>query len=227
MTVHQRNAWYNYFGNHPVGERWGLHLEGQWRREGAGERWMQLLLRQGVDFHANPSVTLTVGYGYIRTYPYGGYPAAAMFPEHRIWQQTLVRHKVGRRVGMQHRYRLEQRNIGEMRVAPARAPERARWRYENRFRYLVRTDFRLTEKGGRPDWYVAAYDEMMVNFGRNVAANVFDQNRAYLALGKALNATTRVEAGYMNQIVQQRNGRIFEMNHTMMVSVLSSLRFRK
>ncbi len=26
------NGWYNYFGDHPVSERWGVHLEGQWRR---------------------------------------------------------------------------------------------------------------------------------------------------------------------------------------------------
>jgi hypothetical protein len=60
-----------------------------------------------------------------------------------------------------------------------------------------------------------------------VAANVFEQNRAYLAVGKALHPTTRVEAGYMNQIVQQREGRVFEVNHTMMASVMSSLRLRK
>jgi hypothetical protein len=227
VTARHRNAWYNYFGNHPLGERWGLHLEGQWRREGAGQTWMQLLLRQGVDFHLNPNVTLTGGYGYIRTYPYGDFPTLATFPEHRIWQQALVRHRLGAGVGMQHRYRLEQRNIGEMRAAPGEAARRVGWRYENRFRYLVRTDFALTRRDDRPDWYIATYNEMLINFGRNVAANVFDQNRAYAALGKALNRATRLEAGYMNQILQQRNGRVFEVNHTMMVSVQSTLRLRK
>ena len=130
------------------------------------------------------------------------------------------------KVSLQHRYRLEQRYIGEMSTTPDGPPQRVAWRYENRFRYMLRADLALTQREGRPDWYIGTYNEVAVNFGRNVAANVFDQNRAYLALGKSVNRSWKVEAGYLNQLVQQRNGRILECNHTLMVSILSSLRFR-
>jgi len=226
ITASQQNLWANYFGNHAVSRRWGLHLEGQWRREGLGERWMQLLLRSGVNCYLAPGVTLTGGYAFVKTSPYGEYPVAATFPEHRIWQQALVQHKLGRRTAMQHRYRLEQRFIGQVRLAPEQEPRRDSWRYENRFRYMARADIPLSQKEGRPDWHLTVYDEILINFGGNVAANVFDQNRAYIALGKTVSPSMRLEVGYMNQLLQQRNGRIFENNHTLMVSVFSSFAFR-
>ena len=227
VTAPQQHVWYNYFGNHPVSKRWGLHLEGQWRREGFGQQAMQLLLRPGVNFYLTPNVTLTGGYGFIQTHQYGEYPAVAAFPEHRFWQQALMRQKLGTRAVMQHRYRLEQRNIGQMQVVPGQEPRRDSWRYENRFRYMARVDFPLTRKNERTDLYLCVFDEMFVNFGRNVSANVFDQNRAYLALGKQMSGAMRMEVGYMNQVLQQRNGRIVELNHTMMVSVYMTLPFHQ
>ena len=124
VTAPQQHAWYNYFGNHPVSKRWGLHLEGQWRREGFGQQPMQLLLRPGVNFYLTRNVTLTGGYGFIQTHQYGEYPAVAAFPEHRVWQQALMRQKLGTKAVMQHRYRLEQRNIGQMQVVPGQEPRR-------------------------------------------------------------------------------------------------------
>lgn len=38
--------------------------------------------------------------------------------------------------------------------------------------------------GGGRRYYAGIYDEIMFNFGKNVANNVFDQNRFYIALGR-------------------------------------------
>jgi len=72
-------------------------------------------------------------------------------------------------------------------------------------------------------WGVAFYDEPFIAFGHNVAADVFNQNRAYAAITHTMGKASRLEIGYMNQVVQQRNGRIFEANHTLQVAVYSTL----
>jgi hypothetical protein len=219
------HGWFMYFGDHPVrSSRWGVHLEGQWRRHDVAARWQQLLLRPGVNYTLNPNVMLTAGYGFIATHRYGEFPVAAPFPEHRLFQQAQVTHAVGR-LGLLHRYRLEQRFLGEVGVLDSGERRLERWRHENRFRYMLRGTVPLRGTSIEPrSWYVALYNELFVNFGRNVAANVFDQNRAYAALGYRF-GTERVEAGYMNQLVQQRNGRVFEVNHTLQVAVYSVLPF--
>ncbi len=44
----ERSTWYMYFGDHPLTRSWGVHLEGQYRRQGIGQRWEQLLVRPGL-----------------------------------------------------------------------------------------------------------------------------------------------------------------------------------
>jgi signal transduction histidine kinase len=58
--------------------------------------------------------------------------------------------------------------------------------------------------------------------------SVFDQNRAYVALGFDLKPSLRLEVGYMNQVILVRSGSRLEHNHTIMVSLFSNARlFRR
>ena len=51
--IHENNAngWWNYFGDHPIGDtKWGAHLEVQWRRNNIATNWQQLLIRPAVNY---------------------------------------------------------------------------------------------------------------------------------------------------------------------------------
>lgn len=206
------HAWFMYFGDHAFGKsRFGAHLEGQWRRANLGLTWQQLLLRPALNFQLHPKVMLTGGYGFIETYRYGDFPARERFSEHRAFEQAQITQRF---LGLdwQNRLRLEQRHILGYAA-----------RYENRFRYMLRTNIPLPWDDHR--YYVGVYDEVFYNFGRNVARNVFDQNRAYIALGRHLGHQTRLELGFMEQTVQHRDGKVFEHNHTLQVAIYSKLPF--
>ncbi|MBM3804656.1 MAG: DUF2490 domain-containing protein [Acidimicrobiia bacterium] len=221
ISTSNGHAWFSYFGDHPVSKRWEVHLEGQWRRHDLGLRWQQLLLRPGVNFKLKERVVLTAGYGFVDTFQYGQYPVPYRFPEHRWFQQVLLKHEVGK-LDFQHRYRLEQRFLGT-RSDPA-IDRIDSSRYENRFRHLTRINVPLSHD---KRYYIGVFDEFFINFGRNVAANIFDQNRAYVALGLPLAKSTKIEVGYLLQTIQQRNGRVFEYNHTLQVNLFSNLPFLK
>lgn len=212
QTDHDSNGhgWYMFFGDHALreGSRWGIHTEAQWRRADVISSWQQLLLRPAVNYSLSPRVVITGGYGYIRTYRYGEFPTAATFPEHRLFEQVLIRQSPGR-WQVQHRLRLEQRWI---------RPDGADTRYQNRFRYFLKG---TTPIGGR--WFLALYDEPFLGFGKNRGASVFDQNRAYAAVGRKLGEKNSVEFGYLYQLVKQRNGRVFEHNHTFQLALFSTV----
>ena len=106
----QAHAWVMYTGNHKITERWGIHTEYQWRRADGFNDWQQSLLRLGVDYYTKQNTQVTLGYGWIRSYQYGDQPIAHKNNEHRIWEQYIMKNKIGR-VDVQHRYRLEQRFI--------------------------------------------------------------------------------------------------------------------
>jgi hypothetical protein len=156
-------------------------------------------------------VMLTGGYGFIQTHRYGDFPARENFPEHRTYEQAQITQRFAG-LDWQNRLRLEQRHILGYAA-----------RYENRFRYMLRTNIPLPWDDKR--YYLGVYDEIFYNFGKNVAFNVFDQNRAYFALGRQMKKQTRLEVGFLEQTIQQRNGRVFEHNHTLQVAIYSRVPF--
>ena len=219
--IHDKNtnAWLMYFGNNQLSKKWGLHTEVQIRRADVVKDWQQLLLRTGVNYNLSDKAMFTLGYGFIKTHPYGDYPATDDFPEHRAFQQLLLKQTEGI-FALQHRYRLEQRW-----VQPPGSDESV---YTNRFRYLLRANIPLQGKTiDDKELYLGLYDEVMISFGKNVRQNIFDQNRAYAALGFKLNKAASVEAGYLHQLVQKANGVVFEHNNTLQLALFYNLNFTK
>lgn len=211
VTENNAHGWFNYFGDHPIGgSRWGAHIEGQWRRHNVVTQWQQLLLRPGVNYKVNDKLMLTFGYAFIETWPYGERPAVrSRVPEHRLWYQGEFRYRQGK-AAWSTRLRFENRWV--------RAGDH--FRYEDRMRMLQRFTYPAAGK-----LYFTAYDEFWVYIKPFVSNSWFDQNRAYAAVGHRFNANWRMEVGYMNQALLQRNGRTLESNHTLMVSMFSSAPF--
>ena len=219
INDHNDNGWYMYFGDHRLNDKWGLHTEVQVRRHNILKDPQQLLLRSGVNYHLSPDAFVTLGYGFIETYPYGDYPAADDFIEHRIYEQLQLKGSLGR-VGLTHRYRLEQRWV--------QSPVTEDFTYLNRARYFLKATLPLAGSSlEAKEPYLAVYDEIFVGFGENIRKNIFDQNRAYVALGYKFSDAASAEVGYLNQIVQKANGVVFERNHTLQVGLFYNLDFRK
>jgi hypothetical protein len=232
LNTHESIGWYNYFGTLKLSEKFSLHTEYQWRRAGVITQWQQGLLRLGVNYHVNPRVLLRVGYGHIETYAYGDIPLNALgrsFTEHRIFQMVQLSHREGK-IDLSHRFMLEQRFVG--RYSSANLTREDEFPLLHRIRYMVRLQLPLRGTQVQPKVpYVALYDEVFVGFGKNVNANVFDQNRLGVLLGYGFTKTVRVEAGYLNQVLQfgrQLNGRnVFQNNHGLIVNANFAFDLRK
>jgi hypothetical protein len=222
QTISDNNAhaWYMYFGDHPLGDHWGIHLEGQARRATYSTSWQQVLLRPAVNYKFTPNIMGTAGYAFAYSYPYGEHPSAKRnFAENRYFEQLLVRNQF-RKIAFQHRLRLEQRMV---QVPAPQRPLEDQWQFRQRFRYMLRGDIPLPSKR----FYLGLYDEFFINFGGNRGSRYLDQNRAYGALGIRLSSFEKFEIGYMHQYVPQRNGLVTENNHTIQVALFSTQPFRR
>ena len=119
-------------------------------------------------------------------------------------------------MALQHRLRLEQRF-----VEPVGGGERA---YSQRLRYFLRGVVPLAQPlaGGAKferGPFAALQNEVFLNVGHRDAVNghIFDQNRAYLALGWRLRKEVDLEFGYLNQYV---NGRVDDtLNHVVQLAL--------
>ena len=223
ISNHNSIGWYNYFGTFKLDKKWGIHTEYQWRRENLITDWQQSLLRLGVNYQLYPKVQLRVGYAWIETFPYGEIPINGMgkdFTKHRIFEMVTITDKVSI-VDISHRFMFEQRFVG--RYSNANLTKEDEFPLLNRFRYMFRCQVPLkgTEVKDKTP-YIAIYDEIFVGFGENVNENIFDQNRLGILLGDRLNSFVRVEAGYLNQIVQigrEVNSRnVFQYNNGLILN---------
>ena len=198
---HNSIAWGQVFSTVKVASKWDVLLEGQWRRTEGLRDPQQNLYRGAVQYRPNEAVSVAAGYGYIETFPYGDYPIAAngTFPEHRVFEQVVLKQAV-HKLGVAHRFRVEQRWLG--RRAPAEERRMEGWTFLHRFRYQVRLQHPIASVG-KATLYGAAADEVFIGAGKNVGVNVFDQNRVMLLLGAKLSKHLSLEGGYINQTVMQ------------------------
>ena len=179
--------WVLLFGNKKFADKFNWHHELQYRNYNVAGDLEQLLLRTGIGYNVAENANLLLGYGFIRSENYIDVDDKAVVNEHRIYQQFITKQKLGR-VGLQHRYRYEQRFVEDV--------------FKMRFRYFLGITVSLWKNETSPqELYLSIYDEVFLNTKREV----FDRNRLYGGLGYRLNESLRFEAGYMNQFLANGN----------------------
>ncbi|MFS4429604.1 DUF2490 domain-containing protein [Chryseobacterium sp. S90] len=180
-------AWYMYFGNNKISKKLNWHNEIQYRNFDAVGDLEQLLIRTGIGYDLTENNNnVLLGYGFILSQPYVNGEKKENI-EHRIFQQYITKQKFGR-FYLQHRYRLEERFLEDD--------------FRMRFRYMLGVNIPITQKEMLPKTlYASIYNEIFLHFNNPV----FDRNRVYGALGYVINKNMRIEAGYMNQIQENRN----------------------
>ncbi len=209
-NVYNAIGWYGYFGDHKIAKKWSIHTEYQLRRTDFIAFWQQSLARFGVNYHFTDQVMFTIGYAQAQTFSYGELPIAKLdlqgneqsFPEHRIYQDILLKNNTGR-FEISHRFKLEERFLGNIYDSKNdRIP--GKWNFVMRFRYRVRIAMPI--QGNTIDdneFYIHAFDEILIGAGEKIKNNIFDQNRFNIGVGYKLNKNCKFEIGYFNQIVMK------------------------
>lgn len=212
-------GWFAFFLTPKISDKVSAHIEYQWRRTDFVAGWQQSLPRVGLNYKINSNITVQGGYAWIHTFPYGDPNITAIaktFPEHRAYEQVTITAPVGNTT-LSNRFRLEQRWIGRFNSLQSEKPDT--YVYVNRIRYMPRIDIPLIKN---KKLYFAAYDEIMIGFGKNVGVNIFDQNRIALLTGYRFNPSIRIEGGYINQIVQLGrevdNKNVFQHNNGIIIN---------
>jgi hypothetical protein len=184
----QLGAWYMYFGNFRFTDTpWAIHAEAQYRDNQILGDLEQLLLRTGLQYNLKSGqASFLAGYASITTGTLG--ESTATFHENRIYQEAILRQKLGR-VSLMHRYRFEQRWIAEQNF-------RTRVRY-GLFLNIPLNSKEMNEKGSV---YIQVYDELFINTKKLTASmQYFDRNRIYMGLGLRPYKNLALQFGFMDQ----------------------------
>jgi hypothetical protein len=193
----QLGAWYAYLWSKQLKDsQFGFQGDFQFRNWDLGGDLEQLLLRGGVTYTLKDvDVKFTLGYAFIQTGEFGD--SNDTFNENRIYQEALLKHKLGDRTYFNHRFRFEQRWVDDQDF-------RTRWRYA--LNINVALNRKELVKG---TFFYAFANEIFINGQRGIGngreVELFDRDRIYNSIGYCITDELKILGGYMYQITDNWN----------------------
>ncbi len=202
----QVQAWVSLNSTMHLSDHWGLMADFHVRRNNFLKDPSFYFARVGANYWLNNKFTIAAGYAHMWLAPTKqGWSTFAN--ERRIHQQALLASKIDR-THLVIRIRNEQR-WKEIMVNDEASGS---WGFTNRLRYLMSFGFPLSRKSDK--WTLVAADEILLNFGKEVVFNTFDQNRVFIGLRHKINKVWSYDAGYMMVYQQKPTGFQYDLNHT-------------
>lgn len=209
----QYSGWGAIFHTQRFSKNWGASFDMQFRSANHYEYLRNVLLRPSINYYFDKNKIAALGYAYIATNGRNADDQHTYRPENRIWQQLIINQKLGLTVALQHRFRLEQRFLGN------NAGLNDHY-FSQRLRYFARAVLPLKHDSVfKKGIFIGLQNEVFVNVQNKEKVNnhFFDQNRAYLALGYRFSKQIDAEIGYLNQYTKQRESYI--INHVMQLAI--------
>jgi hypothetical protein len=207
------SGWAALFHTQRLSPKWGISFDAQFRSASHYDYLQNTLLRPSVNYYFDKNKVAALGYAYVATNGRAAGGVKTFRPESRTWQQLIINTKMGKTSTLQHRFRLEQRYLGN-------TTNKNDHYFAQRLRYFTRAvvPFKkdsVFSKGA----FLGLQNEVFVNVQNKQKINkhFFDQNRAYVAVGYRLHKRADVEFGYLNQYIKQAETYVF--NHVVQAAI--------
>lgn len=194
-------SWNSYFNTLQFSPKWSLTTDVSERFFLDGGKQYQFFLRTMANYSLGQNWSAGAGFGYIRSHTSDPASTSTLaVPELRPFEELSYKQKFNK-ITLSHRYRIEERYIRK--TASDKLIDG--YNFNFRFRYQFTFDYNLyTSKGKSQMLNFKAGDEVMVNAGKNIVTNMFDQNRLIVGFNYQPIKDFNVQLDYM-YIFQQRS----------------------
>jgi len=222
--TNSNQVWLGYVNQTRFADKWGFVAEAHIRtKEEFVNNLSQSVARVGLIYYITENTNLGFGYAFVNNFP-GDNHANISQPEHRIWQQVQWYNKYPR-LHLRQRIRLEERFRHKIADNDSLAEG---YNYSWRIRYHFLLDVPLTKKTFVAHAFsFVTSDEIMVNFGKEIVYNYFDQNRFYVGFSYYINSHDNIQIGYMNLFQQLPAGNSYKDIHVARIFYYHNLDLRK
>lgn len=170
--------------------KWGLQGDFQLRNWDIYRDLEQHLIRGGLTYSPDSSSsTFRIGLATVTSSEFGD--GRKSNTENRIFQEASFPQRLGKRVFLRHRFRVEQRWIENQ-------------DFRTRYRYSLAMDIPLNQVDlGKGAWHISTYNELFLNGEKGIGGkrrvDIFDRNRSYVGIGHRLQSNLQLQFGYMHQ----------------------------
>ena len=200
---HQSLLWTRYYNQLTINNKWSLHTEFDNRiftYTNPIKENLYVLRLQG-RYKINTNIELGGGFAYFSVTTQD--PEVSFdfrIPEYRGQQDITLKQDFGN-FTLNQRFQIEERFFHNANKEGLLSGTTYFWR----FRYRLQGEYSCWKKENQ---YLKAivHDELMINGGKNIVKNTFDQNRIYAALQYGVNKNIALELGYLKSFQQRASG---------------------
>jgi hypothetical protein len=198
---HQSLLWTRYYNQLTLTKKWAVHTEFDNRLFLKPIEENLYLLRMQGRYKIDSQFEVGGGFAYFSiatqnpdvTYDF-------TIPEYRTQQDITWKQDI-ESITLNQRFQVEERFIHNANKEGLLPGTTFYWR----FRYRLQGEYSCWKKDSQ---YLKAivFDELLLNGGKNVVKNTFDQNRIYAALQYGITKNIALELGYLNSFQQRASG---------------------
>jgi hypothetical protein len=215
----QSILWSRYYNLLTLTEKWSLHSEFDNRLFLNPVTENLFVIRSQIRYKASDSLELGGGIGY--------FPVATqdpenttdfMIPEYRGQQDIVWKNTIGK-VQLSQRFQIDERFIRNASKTSLLPGTTFNWR----FRFRMQAEYDLWKKDNR-FLKTIVHEEILLNAGKSIVENTFDQNRIYAALQYGINEKIAIELGYLNSFQQRSSGADYYDRDIIRLSIFHKLK---
>ncbi len=216
--------WLGYTNTLQLSSKWSLTSDIGERRYIDNGHQSQFLIRSKVNYSLGQNWDAGIGFAYFQNTTSDPLSTSTLaVPELRPFEEFNYKQKFNR-FAFSHRFRVEERYFRKT----ANDQLVDGYNFNFRFRYQLGFDCNLyTSKGKSQALSFKAADEVMVNAGKNIVSNMFDQNRLYLGFNYQPINNLSFEFGYMNLFQEKSSGTQFNQGNIIRFSVFQKIKLYK
>lgn len=222
--IKQNFIWYRYQNRLIFSDKWELvsHIDDRrfLNKEHLQHTWV---FRTQPFYHINEKLSVSQGYVLFLQSPHDPESESRlMVPEHRPFQEMLIKNDIGK-ISIRHRYRLEERFFRKNDGTQLLDGYNFNWR----FRYQLQAQKKLFDIDDHTAVHFRIAQELMLNFGKRIIYNSFDQNRLSAAFYINLSKYFDLEAGYTHWFQQRADGKSYFNRHILRITLSHNIDLRK
>lgn len=203
QVTNQSLYWMRYYNQLSLNDKWTWHNEIDTRRFLVNSKHHHLIMHSRIHYKFYKNADAGLGFTYSLQDPQDPYSESSLtIPELRVVQEINQNNPITNKFSIQHRVRIDERffrkNDGKELLEG--------YDFNFRFRYRFQATYKLLEQENKNATTLKVADEIMINAGKNIVYNHFDQNRIYAGVEQGLSKNFSVELGYMHCYQQRASG---------------------
>ena len=217
-------AWYGYLNTLQLSPKWSVTSDIGLRNYLDNGHQSQFLMRSKINYELGQNWNAGIGFAYFETTTSDPTSTSTLrVPELRPFQEFNNKQKFNK-ITFSHRFRIEERYLRKT----VNDKLIDKYNFNFRFRYQFGFDYNLYKsKDNKQSLNLKLANELMVNAGKNIVSNLFDQNRIYAGLNYQPINNLSIELGYMNLFQEKSSGTQFNQGNIIRLSIFQKIKLYK